>query len=402
MPHTSQHPHLHQRAALRAYLGLMIVTACCFAMEYAPQPMYNTISRAWGVSRTSIGMLVGVFMLSLTLSPLFVGLLLSRVGIRRAVLVSSVILGISSAGIWLADSFGQFMAVRVLQALLVPVVLTAVMTSVSSLFRHFDLSRALAGYVAVNLIGSLTGRIGGGISADIIGWKETLVLFCLPFFAAIPFIWHLPEIKMPESAAHRPKMRDYLAIARTPGVGSLLLIETCGLFAFNAVGNMLPLRMAEIGHGNSDALAGMMYSGYSIGLAASLFINPIRHLCRTNARTLIFGSAVFVLTTASMATQSLWIIFLGIWGMAFGQFLTHSLSPGLINQLATHSGHTNRALVNGLYLSCFYFGGFMGSWLPGLIYTHFGWNACYTMMQATICATFIIVLRLARRMPALL
>ena len=99
MPATSQHPHLHQRAALRAYLGLMIVTACCFGMEYAPQPMYNTISRALGVSRTSIGWLVGVFMLSLTLSPLFVGLLLSRAGIRRAVLVSSVILGASGTGV---------------------------------------------------------------------------------------------------------------------------------------------------------------------------------------------------------------------------------------------------------------------------------------------------------------
>ena len=401
MPNTSQHPHLHQRAALRAYFGLMIVTACCFAMEYAPQPMYNTISRAWSVSRTNIGMLVGIFMLSLTLSPLFAGLLLSRIGIRRAIVFSSLILGSSSLAIWLVGDFGQLMAVRAVQALLMPIVLTAVMTAVSSLFRHFDLSRALAGYVATNLVGSLAGRIGGGVGAQFFGWQQTLVLFCLPFFAALPFIWRLPDIKLPADAVQRPKMRDYLAIARTPGVASLLLIEACGLFVFNAVGNMLPLRMAEIGHGNSDALAGMMYAGYSIGLAASLFLNPIRRLCRSSARTLIFASAVFVLTTTSMATQSLWIIFLGIWGMAFGQFLSHSLSPGLINQLATQSGHTSRALVNGLYLSCFYFGGFIGAWLPGLMYNHFGWGACYAMMQATICITFIIVLRRAKNMPAL-
>ena len=401
MPATSQHPHLHQRAALRAYLGLMIVTACCFGMEYAPQPMYNTISRALGVSRTSIGWLVGVFMLSLTLSPLFVGLLLSRAGIRRAVLVSSLILGASGAGIWLADSFGALMAVRALQALLVPIVLTAVMTAISSLFRHFDLSRALAGYVAVNLVGSLSGRIGGGISADILGWKQTLVLFCLPFFAALPFVWHLPEIKMPESAAHRPKMRDYLAIARTPGVGSLLLIDSCSLFAFTAVGNMLPLRMAELGYGNSDTLAGIMYTGYSIGIAASLLINPIKRLCAGNARTLIFGALVYMLSAVSMAAPSLWVIFAGIWGMAFGQFLVHAMCPGLVNQLAAHGAHADRALVNGLYLSCFYFGGVMSSWLPGLIYTHLGWTACYTLMQTAVCVAFLIILRLAKNMPSL-
>ena len=98
----SGHPRTHQNAILRTYAGLLLISICVYTLMYAPQPMFNSVSRDFGVDKGSTGLLVSVFMLSLAVSPLCVGMLLSRIGVRRAILGASLLLGISGAGIWFA------------------------------------------------------------------------------------------------------------------------------------------------------------------------------------------------------------------------------------------------------------------------------------------------------------
>ena len=132
----SGHPRTHQNAILRTYAGLLLISICVYTLMYAPQPMFNSVSRDFGVDKGSTGLLVSVFMLSLAVSPLCVGMLLSRIGVRRAILGASLLLGISGVGIWFAPSFLVLLGIRALQALLVPVVLTAVMSGIAVMFRH--------------------------------------------------------------------------------------------------------------------------------------------------------------------------------------------------------------------------------------------------------------------------
>ena len=93
------HPRGHLDRVRHAYAALLLATACCFALEYAPQPMYNTIGQVYGTSHGVTVLLVSVYMLSLAVAPLFVGILLDRFGIRRAILASAALLGASAAGI---------------------------------------------------------------------------------------------------------------------------------------------------------------------------------------------------------------------------------------------------------------------------------------------------------------
>ena len=130
----SGHPRTHQNAILRTYTGLLLISICVYTLMYAPQPMFNSVSRDFGVDKGSTGLLVSVFMLSLAVSPLCVGMLLSRIGVRRAILGASLLLGISGVGIWFAPSFLVLLGIRALQALLVPVVLTAVMSGIAVMF----------------------------------------------------------------------------------------------------------------------------------------------------------------------------------------------------------------------------------------------------------------------------
>ena len=214
----SGHPRTHQNAILRTYAGLLLISICVYTLMYAPQPMFNSVSRDFGVDKGSTGLLVSVFMLSLAVSPLCVGMLLSRIGVRRAILGASLLLGISGVGIWFAPSFLVLLGIRALQALLVPVVLTAVMSGIAVMFRHLDLNRALAGYVTSNLVGSLCGRIIGGWAAQMFGWRATLAVICFFFFLVLLFIRSIPEMRNASARLHSP--REYLAVFKGRGVPS--------------------------------------------------------------------------------------------------------------------------------------------------------------------------------------
>lgn len=234
----SGHPRTHQNAILRTYAGLLLISICVYTLMYAPQPMFNSVSRDFGVDKGSTGLLVSVFMLSLAVSPLCVGMLLSRIGVRRAILGASLLLGISGVGIWFAPSFLVLLGIRALQALLVPVVLTAVMSGIAVMFRHLDLNRALAGYVTSNLVGSLCGRIIGGWAAQMFGWRATLAVICFFFFLVLLFIRSIPEMRNASARLHSP--REYLAVFKGRGVPSLFFAEACGIFVFAAIGNLIP------------------------------------------------------------------------------------------------------------------------------------------------------------------
>ncbi len=391
------HSRSHIKSVYRTYAGLLLVSVCVYCLMYAPQPMFNSISAEFGTDKSMTAMAVGVFMLCLAITPLFAGLLLSRIGERAVLLGTCGALACSSAAMWFVQGFAGFMGIRTLQALFVPFALTAVMSSITHLFQHMALGRALAGYVTSNLVGSMLGRLGGGWCCEHFGWRPTLAGLGVIFVLAVIMLLDVPKSSGGAHGRHRmPNFRDIVAIFRTPCIPSLFLIEGCGFFVFAAVGSLIPFRMHELGQGASESLIGLMYLGYIVGLFASSSLGVLRRIFGTTPRLIVAGSLLYMLSAATLAAPNLWVVFYGIFFMTFGQFLVHVNIPGIVNRLTEHH---DRGMVNGLFLSCYYFGGVLGTVLPGLAYSHFGWTACYGTMQASLCLSFLVLLALWRRLP---
>ena len=253
--------------------------------------MFNALSQEFGIDRTTTGLTVSVFMLSLAISPLCVGLILGKVGLKRAIVASLVLVAVSGFFVPLCQTFPQFLTIRFLQGMIIPVLLTALMTIIAKLFRHLDLSRALAGYVASNLFGTLLGRLLCGVCAEHFGWRYTVAGVCFVFLAGLLVVKFLPA----ESAESHPqhKISEYLTVLRQKNVKPLLFVEACGIFVFAAIGNLIPFRMAELGQGQSEGLVGLMYLGYSVGLLSSFIVGPLTRLLGTTRRFLVFSSAFF-------------------------------------------------------------------------------------------------------------
>ena len=207
----------HQNAILRTYAGLLLISICVYTLMYAPQPMFNSVSRDFGVDKGSQGCSSAC---SCCRSPSR----LSAWGCCSAVSACGVpFWGFPPArykrrGDLVAPSFLVLLGIRALQALLVPVVLPAVMSGIAVMFRHLDLNRALAGYVTSILSVRCAAELSGW-AAQMFGWRATLAVICFFFFLVLLFIRSIPEMRNASARLHSP--REYLAVFKGRGVPSL-------------------------------------------------------------------------------------------------------------------------------------------------------------------------------------
>jgi YNFM family putative membrane transporter len=84
---------------------------------------------------------------------------------------------------------------------------------------------------------------------------------------------------------------------------------------------------------------------------------------------------------ATLATPWVGVLFAAMFLFCGAMFLVHTTASGLVNQMA---GSHHRGLTNGLYVSFYYAGGSIGSFVPGIIYQQFGWSA-FLLLLAVIC-----------------
>jgi len=76
-------------------------------------------------------------------------------------------------------------------------------------------------------------------------------------------------------------------------------------------------------------------------------------------------------------------------------FFVHAVAMGTMNKLAEE----NRAVANGLYISIYYAGAALGSYVPGLLYQGAGWGA-FTLTLTAFIGGAIVLTRGLRFGPA--
>ncbi|MCD8567871.1 MAG: hypothetical protein LRY50_05830 [Geovibrio sp.] len=73
-------------------------------------------------------------------------------------------------------------------------------------------------------------------------------------------------------------------------------------------------------------------------------------------------------------------MFFGMFLFCCGMFLAHSVASGYVNKIA----EDKKGITNGLYVSFYYGGGTFGSFLPGFVYSRFGWNAFLLLIGSVV------------------
>jgi len=373
---------------LPATLSLAITILSYFVL-YGPQPLLPRLGDTFGVSESQTALLMTLTLLPLGVAPIAYGAVLSRVSSRNVLLAGVAGLGVASILFGAVGQFGALLALRLVQGLLLPAVLTAMMTALSERTEKSRMQRVMSAYIASTIVGGLGGRLISGTFATYAQWPEFFFLVGAGLLATLPFLWRTPS----GSAARdeRITLRGLREVWVRDRNWQMYAAIFCLFFVFVGVLNFLPFRVRQLHPGASEFTIGLIYTGYVMGIATALGTRRIIAVLGSARRARVAGYTIYAASLAPMLLPSLAALFASIFGFCLGMFLVHSIASATVNQ----SGGRQRGMVNGLYVSSYYAGGVLGSYLPGLILERVGWTPMVATLAA-VAALGVVLIALPR------
>jgi YNFM family putative membrane transporter len=352
---------------------VIIITILTLSALYAPQPLLPLLASEFQISRDMAALLTTIAFLPLCIAPLLYGRILSAFTPRQLLRGAIPVLALAEFLFPLCSTIWGLFAVRLLQGLMIPAILTAMMTYLSTQSAPSEIRRTMGIYIASTIIGGLLGRTMSGSIATLIGWHYSFYILGISLLFGFLLLSFLDPGQPPQGAGPRGAI---FTILREKNARRTYITIFCMFFVFAAVMNYLPFRVEELDASASEMRIGFMYSGYLLGIVTALNAGRFNHFLGSTSRTMMFGLAGLILALVGMLTPGTTPLFLFMFPFCGAMFLVHSTASGNLNSL----GLENKGMVNGLYVAFYYGGGMLGSSLPGPIYQQFGWPAFIALL----------------------
>lgn len=365
---------------------VILTTILALSALYAPQPLLPVLAAEFAVGREAAAFLTTVTFLPLSVAPLFYGYLLESLPPRRLLRGAVLLLALSEVLFFFGRSFSVLVVIRLCQGILIPAVLTALMTHIALVTRSAAVQRAMGIYVAATILGGFLGRACSGLIASWLGWRFSFLLLA----AALLLVFFLLRRMAGEAALSlaRPTPRTLLTVLQTGPFLKVYLMTFCLFLVFAAVMNYLPFRLTELSDLASEFRIGLMYSGYLMGVVTSLGATRVTRRLGGEVATLAAGLLLFAAALLALGAGEVATLFAVMFFFCGAMFLVHATASGYLNRCA--SG--NKGIVNGLYVSFYYAGGAVGSWLPGYVYRLWGWKTFVLTLLLVVAVALLLAL----------
>ena len=106
---------------------------------------------------------------------------------------------------------------------------------------------------------------------------------------------------------------------------------------------------------------------------------------------MLWGVIIFIVGTSFLHSSNFFVIFTAMLVVCLGNFIAHSVASGYINVLATE----RKAIANGIYVSFYYLGGALGSFVPIVFYNK-SWDMFLNFLCLLLFLSLFFVFRLSR------
>ncbi len=373
------------KSPIRVIYFATIVTICSL---YAAQPIQPVFQREFNLTSLQAILFTTLMMAPLGIAPLFYGYLLEAFSAKVLVRWAMAILGVLELLFSLTDDYFTLLLLRAVQGLMIPAILTSLMSYISYTSTRENVQHSIAMYIAATIMGGFLGRFFSGLSTELFGWR---VFF---FFLGILLLLASLLLRCLERDAKmsyaRPRLNEIAGLLRQGEFLWLYLAIFCLFFVFSALMNILPFELKRMGPVLGEAGIGLLYLGYSMGIMVSVNTRPIIRFFGNETAAITAGIVIFFVGTVIFMIESYSVMFVGMFVFCTGLFLAHSLLSGFVNKLARE----NKAIANGVYICFYYTGGTMGSFLPGFVFEHYGWQ----MFLASLLCMLTLALFFVRRL----
>ena len=316
---------------------------------------------------SEVSLLTTATMIPLAIAPIFYGYLLEAVCARNVLVLSLSFLGLCQFMFFFSDNYYLLVLIRVLEGCAIPAVLTGIMTYISMKSDKGNIQKNLAIYISSTIFGGFSGRFFSGLLSHYFGWRFMFMILGISLLAAAFFMRNLPSNKAAITKINPKAAKEVLTAKIFPAVYLMVFFM---FFMFAAVLNYIPFRMRQINPDSGGMLIGVMYTGYIMGIVVALNIIKIINRLRSEQNTIFAGLTLFTLALLFFTSDSIPVMFFGMFIFCSGMFMAHSTAAGYVNKIT----EKYKGVTNGLYVAFYYAGGSLGSVLPGFIYQKFGWD----------------------------
>jgi len=359
---------------------IIYVTVLTFSVLYSPQPLLPILIKEFHVDASHAALLTSVTLIPLSISPIFYGFILESFTAKFVLRIALLALTITEVGICFVSSFNIFLLLRFLQGFMVPAILTSVMTYISVVSEKGVVQKVMSVYIASTILGGFLGRFTSGAISHYFGWRYSfIILFISLVFSLILTFFLESDSKLQKSGF---KFTQAISVIKANPYINMYIVIFCTFFVFAGMLNFLPFRLTEISSNINELQIGIVYTGYIMGILVSLNSLKIIKMLGSEKIVVIAGLFVFLVSLPAFAANSVGIIFISMFVFCAGMFTVHAVESGYLNKISME----NKGVVNGVYVSAYYTGGVLGTYLPGFIYEYFGWRFFLA------CLAFIILL----------
>ena len=368
-------------------IALFVTGYATFINLYVTQPLLPRFREIFHASELMVSLTVSAPVLAVALTAPLVGLLADALGRKRVIIAAMLGLSLPTFLAATAGSLSQLIVWRFLQGLFIPGIIAVAMAYISEESPRQAVGSTMATYVTGTVVGGFSGRFIAGLCATHYNWRIAFV-----YIGAITLIGSLATLRF------LPRSTKFVRQTGTAAsLASLCLhLKNPQLLATYAIGfNVLFCQVASFTYVNfyladkpfllGPAALGAIFTVYLIGAV----ITPVSGIILDRVgyrRTLRIAVGIIVTGMLLTLIQSLPVIITGLTLASTGVFACQAAASSYVGKAAGKA----RSSAAGLYVALYYFGGGLGSILPGFFWKQTGWIGCVVLILFLQAAILLI------------
>ncbi len=360
---------------------------------YAPQAILPTLAADFHATPVEVGLTISATTMAVALFGPFAGAVADRLGRKRVIVTSLLLLAVPTLLCGLAQTLTQLVLLRFLQGLFMPAIFAGALGYVGEAYAKAEVGRAMSIYITATVSGGFAGRFIGGAAASLADWHWSFVALAVLDAAASLTVWRL----LPDTGARGAKvsigqtLTSIFAHLKDRRLVSAYLVGFNVLFGLVTMFTYVNFYLSAPPFSLRPGQLGLVFCVYLVGIgvtpSAGWWIDRLGQ-----GRMLLTATAVAAAGCAITLVPALWAVIAGLAVFCSGAFICQSAATSYVGLVAG----ANRSSAAGMYLTFFYVGGAAGAVLPGLAWARGGWPACVAvaiLVQALMAAIAITLQR---------
>lgn len=376
-------------------MAVLLAGYATFSMIYAVQSLLPELARAFHVPEGSAGLVISMTTGPMAVLILAAGPLADRFGRRPLIILFMAVATLLSLVSAYIPAWKIFLLFRFLLGMTLAGVPAIVMAYIGEEVEPGSTPGAFGLYVAGSGLGSMIGRLGSAITADQIGWRDTLALVAVLAMVATLLFWLLaprPRAFEPKKPTVRGLVDSTRMLFRDPVIVALYFEAFLMTGSFIAAYNFIGFRLIAPPYSLPSSIAGGIFLLYLSGSVCAVMTG---RMINRFGRERVLPGAYAIMSAGALISLASPLLFalLGMAILTIGFFVAHATASGWVAQ----RGHYQRGHATAFYLSSFYVGSSIVGGTAGIAWHAGHWTGVGLYIFAMMSLAVVVALWIRRR-----